>query len=143
MGSTIIKADPDTDLYVEWSSNVDAPTAWGTREWMFGHLLHHELGPPPEHSNLEMDAEWEAERDYRTAAVKRRLYRADQRGTSALWPSLARPHHGWDDETLLIMNGPGSPGLLPRNMLATYVKALDLDDEAIPAALCRPLDYDE
>ncbi|QAY70005.1 hypothetical protein [Xylanimonas protaetiae] len=31
MPSYIIKADPDTDLFVEWSTVVEAPTRWGTR----------------------------------------------------------------------------------------------------------------
>lgn len=30
----IIKPDPNVDLYVEWSSVVDAPTAWGTAEYL-------------------------------------------------------------------------------------------------------------
>lgn len=29
MPSYIVKADPDTDLYVEWSTIVDSPIAWG------------------------------------------------------------------------------------------------------------------
>ena len=30
----VVKADRDTDLYVEWSTMSEAPTAWGTREQM-------------------------------------------------------------------------------------------------------------
>ena len=34
MPSFIIKADPDTDLYAEWSTVVESPVKIGTREWM-------------------------------------------------------------------------------------------------------------
>jgi len=32
MPSYIVKADPDVDLYIEWSTIVDAPISWGTAE---------------------------------------------------------------------------------------------------------------
>lgn len=32
MPTFIVKADPDKDLYVEWSTIVDAPIQWGTAE---------------------------------------------------------------------------------------------------------------
>lgn len=30
MPSYIVKADPNVDLYIEWSTIVDAPLSWGT-----------------------------------------------------------------------------------------------------------------
>jgi hypothetical protein len=32
MGNIIVKAAKDLDLYVEWSSIVEAPLTWGTRQ---------------------------------------------------------------------------------------------------------------
>lgn len=37
MGRGIIKPKQDVDFYVEWSSIVDMPISWGTREFLASH----------------------------------------------------------------------------------------------------------
>jgi hypothetical protein len=42
MGYYLIKADKDLDLYVEWSSIVEAPTFVGTRQEILDYLIENE-----------------------------------------------------------------------------------------------------
>jgi hypothetical protein len=74
MGSCIIKASPQEDLYLEWSTVVEAPTAVGTRKQMAEYLR----------VNGSRDPE-------------SRLARADSRGSSAWDIDLG----GWRDEYLI------------------------------------------
>lgn len=60
----------DTDLYVEWSSVVDAPTAWGTYDEMLEYLVED-----------SREKEWYA----RPQAIER-LSRARETGTSSISP---------------------------------------------------------
>jgi hypothetical protein len=73
MGRTLIKPDRNDDFYVEWSSIVESPMAWGTREEML--------------AELDVDGE-------------ERLARADEYGTSALWGNPRA--YGFDDDGVLI-----------------------------------------
>lgn len=61
MPSYIVKVAPDIDLYVYWSTIVDAPTAIGSRDEL---------------------AEWLRQRGY--AADDQRFDRADRTGTSSV-----------------------------------------------------------
>lgn len=75
MPRIIIKPKKDEDFYVEWSTIVEQPVDWGTRDDML------DIGTPPA-----------------------RLERADEAGTSAMWPNLTRPAYGWDrgDRTMIL-----------------------------------------
>lgn len=68
MPREIIKCEPGRDLYMEWSSVVDAPTFIGTRADLAGYLTSDEAG-----RDRQMPE-----------AVERRLGRADDKGSSAL-----------------------------------------------------------
>lgn len=80
MPRQIIKADKRVDLYIEWSSVVEAPTFIGSREEMLRHLLN-DYRPDTERYISEL------------AHAQRRLDAADWLGTSApkQWGC------GWDD----------------------------------------------
>src|SRR5664279_2648683 len=69
MPSFIVKAEPDTDLYVYWSTIVEAPTFVGTRAELTDHLLRHDHTGP---TTLD--------------AVAERFARADARGSSGIPP---------------------------------------------------------
>lgn len=74
MPSFILKTAPDENLYVEWSTIVDAPISWGSREQM---------------------KSWGVGED--------RLARADQYGTSMCDPALPfdQQWFGWSDDGMI------------------------------------------
>jgi hypothetical protein len=80
MPSFIVKPIADDDFYVEWSTVVDAPTAFGTRVGL-AKLLPGDSGS------------------------SERFRRADQYGTSMMDPALPRDRQwfGWHDRAFLLM----------------------------------------
>lgn len=97
MGSTIVKCSPDEDFYVIWSSVVDGPTAWGTREEIAQHLFDWDDQKLrfPEPVRQEIDE---------------RLARTDENGTSAMWPRPGpRADMGWMDKDNILVYHPASP----------------------------------
>ncbi len=114
MGYEIIKCAPDVDLYIEWSSIVESPTAVGTRAEMLEHLAErqgHASSNPPE----------------------ARLHRADERGTSMLDNS----GHGWDSYGVIYEQR----GFLRRRTFTEFARAVLADaDEAAIAALLEPFE---
>lgn len=115
MGSYVLRAARDSNLYCVWSDNVEAAVLIGTRQ------------------------EIEAECDDVTPA---RLRRADEHGTSALWPSRTDPVCGWTQSHLTVMEGAGGPGSLPRDRLEEYCRHLLAGDEAAAGRLVEPLESD-
>ncbi len=112
MGAQIVKCARDVDLYLEWSSVTESPTAVGTRAEMAGYLdsdLRHSFGYAE-----------------RTLAV------ADEYGTSAR-------HLGctWTRDGLRYRNS----GLLPRDRMAEFARRLLDDIDADPSDLLVPIDY--
>lgn len=105
MGSYIIKAAPDLDVYMEWSTVVEAPTFIGSRTAILTHL-HHIASRGRREGDSPED----------------RVRRADDTGTSALpnpkLPSCAEPLEGaWDDAGFIVEQR----GWLPRARLATFL----------------------
>lgn len=122
MGKFLIKCDPAVDLYIEWSTVVDAPTAVGTREQMYKRYttsIRREL----------LMTEDEAE-DL--------LHRATAFGTS----SQIGGDGSWSDDGLLYMQGP-KPAFLPRRNFLAYGQMLLKDPNAQPVGLTEPLEDDE
>lgn len=78
MPTFIVKPKADEDFYVAWSTIVDAPTTYGTRE--------------------------EISRDPHARASAERLARADEYGTSMMCPALPRDEQwfGWHDDSFLV-----------------------------------------
>lgn len=122
---TVLKADPDLDLYCLWSSNVDNVVAVGTRDDM-----------------LVEGVPWS------------RITRADLWGSSARWPEMPAPYpipyraEGWDSESLIVMEQAGAPngrhgGVLPRARLADFLRAKLAGDEAAAGALLDPFEDDD
>lgn len=117
MGSFIIKAARDRDLYMEWSTIVDGPTFIGTRAEILAHL---ERAP-----------------DRRPADVPEvRVRRADETGTSAKpdphAPGYSGPLDGaWDDTGLIVEQR----GWLPRARFAEFLDAYLADPEKAYALL--------
>lgn len=114
MGQCIVKVAPDVDRYVVWSSVVDAPVSYScTRVQAVAWAVE----------------EWHERPDQAEAHV----VRADKYGSSDRAVGFGR----WDDEHLTVMEGSPSDGWyhLPRERLAAYMDALDVDDEAVAQAL--------
>ena len=77
MPKQLIKPSRDEDFYVEWSSVVEAPTAFGPREWLTEYLMR-------------PFAPTDSERyEFERGQVDKRFDRADATGTSA---QIGRAH---------------------------------------------------
>lgn len=116
MGRIIIKAAPDRDLYVEWSTIVEAPVFIGDRAETLAHLKRNE------------------ERGQRFDAPEARLKRADQTGTSAKadysW------FGAWDDNGLIYQQR----GTVWRENLPAFLDAYQRDDEKAALLLVEPFE---
>lgn len=112
MGQAIVKAAPDRDLYLVWSSVVDAPVWVGDRETALTELRNEPRWAP--HVDEAMD-------------------RADRLGSS----DRAVKFGWWDDEYLPVMEGSPRDGWyhLPRSRLVEFAEALLREDEAGAQAL--------
>jgi len=117
MGKQIIKVAPDEDLYVEWSSVVDAPTRVGTRAEFVAYLNEPRRGEV-----------WETEE-----SIERAMQRADDTGTSAYRPFGVT----WGDEGPMYQQ----QGIVPRAQLAEYARRLLINVDAEPDGLLVPLDH--
>lgn len=106
VGTVILKAERDRDLFVEWSSVVDGPTAIGTREEMLSFMIEH-YGR-------------DGEQRYRAS-----LERADRTGTSA---TVGKPPFGaWDYPVILHAVESGFEEV-PRAELGTMLDELPEDE---------------
>jgi hypothetical protein len=122
VGKIIIKAAPDKDLYVEWSSIVEAPTAIGTRAEMHDYLAR-------------------TQRNVGTDTAETRLARADANGSSSLRDPMST-YDGvldgaWEDEGMIVKQR----GWLPRAKLAEFAELYARDDESC-YALLEPFEDD-
>ncbi|MFG3710862.1 hypothetical protein [Micromonospora sp. NPDC047730] len=122
MPSIVIKPDRDRDLYVYWSTVVEAPVAWGDRASMLDHLTsefrrHHPGAIPDSISD-----------------PGRRLDRADLNGTSAAggFAFFGR----WDDDGLIYEQR----GILPRHHLARACELLEAGQDAEVWDLLEPFE---
>lgn len=81
MPSYVIKPDPDLDQYVYWSEVVEAPLIWGTRSEVAEKIDFWKEGP-----------------------AEPRMVRADNTGTSAMWPNWVHPQiYSWDMENRTVI----------------------------------------
>jgi hypothetical protein len=114
MGYEIIKCARDVDLYIEWSSIVESPTAVGTRAEMLGHLTSrqdHTSSNPPE----------------------ARLRRADERGTSM----LDSTGHDWDSYGAIYEQR----GFLRRHTFTDFARAVLAEaDESTLLSMLEPFE---
>lgn len=105
MGRQIIKVDRDRDLYMEWSSIVEAPTWFGNRVELFAYLTEPVRGNHDE--------------------VETRIKRADETGSSGFRPFGCT----WDDDGEIYEQR----GMLPRaRMLAFAERWLAQPESAAP-----------
>lgn len=122
MGKQIIKVSPDRDLYMEWSSIVEAPTFIGTRAETTAYLLEPKDGL---HETTIAHPE----------AVEQRLARADLTGSSGYPPFGC----DWDDHGEIFQQR----GYLPRSRFGEfcdrYLAAGD-DGEPDVADLLEPFE---
>lgn len=125
MGDFVVKAAPDSDLFLIWSTVVDAPTCVGTGDQIAAHLWtqwrrqHPDCIPKP------------------GKGPAARMARAHTAGTSAVEPEGA---YGWSDEEFIVMEAAPHDGwfyVLPRANLVAYAEALLADDDAAAHALLR------
>lgn len=121
MGKYIMKAAPDIDFYVEWSTVVDNWTFAGTRAEMLEYL--HEENGLNHRGFAPLSGNWPEDR----------LVHCDQTGTSVRFrPGQQDPPSGsWSDETIMI-----DTGTIPRSKLREYVEASNAgDQQAVDAML--------
>lgn len=128
MARAILKADPDVNLYAVFSENTDAILLVGTRNAIKRWLT----------------AEADRPADASPVVIEGRLARADMHGSSSLIPLGTGDGvlYGWNDHGILIGEGPGGNGTLPREALLDYCLHLQADRDALAAALVQP-DEDE
>lgn len=124
MPSIVIKPERDGDLYVIWSTIVEAPTAWGTRTEVRGYLAEDWEERFPGRAPDSLD-DFDA-----------RLDRADANGTSALggFSFFGR----WDDDGFVYEQR----GILPRRHLARAVELLEADREPEVWDLMEPFEHE-
>ena len=115
MPRVIIKPDANDNFYVEWSTVVDAPTAWGARE----------------------DMERELQEDIGQSRTSERLARCDEFGTSALYGSPRE--FGFEDDTFIYQQ----QGILRRHNLKAVCERLDEDQHAEMSDLLEPFEDDD
>jgi hypothetical protein len=121
MGRVLLKCDPNVDLYIEWSTVVDAPTAVGTRAQF----------------EKEMNIPKRGEEFMTEEAIRIRMDRVNKHGTSR----LGDDDGNWDDKGLLYRQGP-KPAFLPRKNFLAYGQMLLKDPNAQPDGLTEPLEDD-
>jgi hypothetical protein len=113
MPSHILKPRRDEDYYVEWSSIVDASTAFGTREEMIDYGVHSRWDDP-----------------------EARHRRADETSCSALWymPS-------WDkDEDYMLGQSGWFPRSQMRAVVEAFIAADENYGAQTVVALLRPFE---
>jgi hypothetical protein len=113
VGQAIVRTSRDRDLYIVWSSIVDAPVAVGDRAEMVTYA----------------EQDWKLDAAGAEAAVAR----ADANGSS----DCAIRFGWWDDEHLPVMEGSPSDGWyrIRRDRLVEYAEAMLRDDELAAVGL--------
>lgn len=121
MGRIVLKVDRDRDLYVEWSGIVESLTFIGSRSEMLAYL-HRDApdGYTPGSGN----------------SPENRLRRADQTGTSALYPADPPYYGAWDDTGFIVEQR----GCLPRGDLGRFVDLVLADDMTAAYRVLRALE---
>ena len=118
MGGFLIKCAKDVDLYMEWSTVVDAPMGVGTRE-QFKNAM-----------NTPVRGEyWATE-----SQIEARMVKTDELGSSY---DLGCGR--WDDSGLIYKQ----EGILPRKNFLAYAKKLLEDENAEPTGLLEPFEDDK
>lgn len=119
----VVKPLPGADRYVLWSTSAGAPLFAGNRADTAAELtaawkLTYDTVPAPGHD------------------VESRLARADQQGTSAMYPATDRVY-GWQQHTFTIRQHPGPPGprTIARARLAEYATRVTQQQNAAALAL--------
>jgi hypothetical protein len=116
MPTIVVKAERDSDLYVVWSTVTDGPLVSGTWAEIAEYLMYHD---PSAHEPED------------------RLARADENGSSALYPGAGQ----WDDSGFICnWDHTGehevSARWLPRRNLAAWLRTGD-------ESLMEPIEGDE
>ncbi|MEU0078441.1 hypothetical protein ABZY58_11140 [Micromonospora tulbaghiae] len=124
MPSIVIKPDRYRDLYVYWSTVVEAPVAWGDRAFMRDHLAEEWRR---KHPGATPD---------RLSDPARRIDRADACGTSAAggYSFFGR----WDDDGFVYEQR----GILPRRHLARACELLEAERESEVWDLLEPFEHE-
>lgn len=119
MTNAVIKCSPEDDFYVLWSDNVEAPLAYGDREFIVDYLTRYPGAP------LDVPEE--------------RVARADDAGTSYLWPPGEPPAYGWADPILIYKQ----QGVLRRHKLKELCERLHVDPTDRCQDLLEPFEDEE
>lgn len=98
MPTFIVKPERDRDLYVAWSSVVDAPTGFGSRSELADVMQSRGEDASPE-----------------------RFDRADAHGSSARFGKPVA--YGWGDEAFIVHEVPGGPALIRRDRMVAWLEA--------------------
>lgn len=122
----IMKAAPDENLYVEWSSIVEAPTWLGSRAELAEYLSEHRfdgMGSCTAHSPDELE---------------QRLARVDATGTSIAFRIGKYIEGSWEDDGTIYQQ----QGWLPRSRLSEFLHRFlaSPDEEPDVADLLDPFE---
>ncbi len=115
MGRALIKPERDEDFYVEWSSIVDMPVRWGSRQNFL--------------DATDSEEAWQA--------MLKRLAQVDERSRTH-----GMEMYSWDRDFELIVQ---QEGYLKRSQMAEFMKTLTEDGELTEAskALLEPIDWED
>lgn len=121
MPTFVMKVSPDRDQYVGWSTVVESIVWIGSRAEA-AEILAYDIPPgyDPKPGNAPED----------------RLHRADETGTSALYPSGGPFDGSWEDGDQIVEQR----GILARSDLPAFVDAFAVDDMDAAYGLLRPFD---
>lgn len=111
MSSTVIKVDRDRDLYLVWESETERFIVLGDRAYVAAALYEYD------DRKLERIPAGQRPED--------RIARADEAGSSALWPSTREPAFGWQDEGWIYRQ----QGVLPRARLEELCERIQVADD--------------
>lgn len=118
MPQYVVKVTPDDDLYVMWSTVVDAPAVWGTRDEIAEHLLRRDEKKP----------------EFAKPEIEDRMARADLYGTSSF-----QGDYGWDDDCFMYHQS----GWFPRSRLTAFLASFDPETQSFNEDLLEPFEDDD
>jgi hypothetical protein len=119
MPSYVIKLDPALDLYVYWSTVVEAPLFWGDAAELTEYLVENGEKKP----------------EYSRPEIAQRIARANQNGSSAIGFRFGY----WDDTHLIYQQ----EGMLPRSRLHDFLASFNEEKQTFDTSMLEPFEDED
>lgn len=116
MPAYVVRPSRDEEFYVLWSTITGSPYCWGSR--------------------AEMRENWQYMGSHVGEWDEVRFDRADEAGSSAMWPNLGDPYLGWNDDVFIYQQR----GILRRANLKAACARLGEDERVDIGDLLEPFD---